>query len=73
MKYVLLVSLMIIFQYCNQQSVEKKIGNEIAAANGIKNFEKVQMLEFTFNAQRIQQKHQAVIGNGFQKLMKLFF
>ncbi len=73
MKYVLLMSLMIIFQYCNQQSVEKKIGNEIAAANGIKNFEKVQMLEFTFNAQRDTAKASSRHWQWFPKTNEVVF
>ncbi|MEP6513227.1 MAG: hypothetical protein ABJA79_05130 [Parafilimonas sp.] len=51
MKYCLLLCCLFALQCC-QPSSEKKIGHEIAEANGIDNFKNVQMLEFIFNVQR---------------------
>ena len=52
MKFGLLLSCLFVLQFCNQQSSEEKIADQIADANGLENFNKVQMLEFVFNVQR---------------------
>lgn len=52
MKVTTIIFLLFILQCCNQPSAEKTIGNQIAMAHGINNFEKVQMLDFVFNIQR---------------------
>lgn len=52
MKYGLLVTFLFILQSCTQPSSQKDTGNQIALANGIKNFEKLSMIEFIFNIQR---------------------
>jgi hypothetical protein len=44
--------MLLVFQSCNQSSTEKNITDKIADANGLSNFSKVQMIEFTFNVQR---------------------
>ena len=51
MKFILLFCLPLLL-CCNQPTSTKSITDEIAVANGINNFEKIQMLEFTFNVQR---------------------
>ena len=51
MKYFSILFLSIVLFCCNQPA-EENAGNKIAVANGFNNFKKVQMLEFTFNAQR---------------------
>lgn len=51
MKLILLVSCLLALQCCNQPSSVNTNGNQVAVANGIDNFKKVQMLEFTFNVQ----------------------
>ena len=52
MKYCILLSCFFALISCNQSSSENEIGHQIAIANGIDNFKKVQMLEFIFNVQR---------------------
>jgi hypothetical protein len=52
MKYCILLSCFFALISCNQSSPENKISNQIAIANGIDYFKKVQMLEFIFNVQR---------------------
>jgi hypothetical protein len=52
MKYCILLSCFFALISCNQSSSENKISNQIAIANGIDYFKKVQMLEFIFNVQR---------------------
>ncbi|MBA2500355.1 MAG: hypothetical protein H0V30_11570 [Chitinophagaceae bacterium] len=52
MKFGLLFSCLIVLQFCNQQTSEEKITDQVSVANGINNFSKVQMLEFIFNVQR---------------------
>ncbi len=52
MKYVFVLSFLFAMLSCKQSSSENEIGHQIAIANGIDNFKKVQMLEFTFNVQR---------------------
>ena len=59
MRYTLLLSLLIILLSCNDSSEKKatspdskSIVHQIAEANGVENFNKVQMIEFTFNVQR---------------------
>jgi hypothetical protein len=52
MKYALFLSCFFALQCCNAPSSKKDINQQIAEANGISNFKKAQMLEFTFNVQR---------------------
>lgn len=52
MKNVFLLSALFALLSCNPSSSEKSIGHQIAVANGIDNFKKVEMLEFIFNVQR---------------------
>lgn len=52
MKFTIVLLSLFAILSCNQPPAEKKIGNEIAVANGVDNFNKVEMLEFTFNVQR---------------------
>lgn len=53
MKYILAFIIVVFFQFCNQQEKQPQgIGEKIAFANGIENFDKVRMLEFVFNVQR---------------------
>jgi hypothetical protein len=51
MKYAVFLFFAGALQCCNQPSAQKKIGNQIAEANGVENFKNVQMLEFIFNVQ----------------------
>jgi hypothetical protein len=64
MKYSLFLFCLFFLHFCKQPSTEEKMGNEVAVANGIDNFDKVEMLEFTFNAQRDTCPHRAATGNG---------
>ncbi len=52
MKNILLFSLFVVLISCDRPSSEKGIGHQIAEANGIEHFKKVEMLEFIFNRQR---------------------
>ena len=52
MKYVLVLCCLFALPCCKQPSTRNSIGDQIALANGIKNFEKAGLLEFTFNVQR---------------------
>lgn len=52
MKYLILLSLFFIFLSCKETSDNNEIANQIAVANGVENFQKVEMLEFIFNVQR---------------------
>lgn len=52
MRYILLITCLFTLCFCNQPSSGKNIGDQVGMAHGMKNFEKVDMLEFTFNAQR---------------------
>lgn len=52
MRYALFLFCPVILQCCSGPSAEKKIGHQIAIANGIDNFKNVQMLEFIFNVQQ---------------------
>jgi len=52
MKYVFIFLCFVVLQCCNQSSSENNITQKIADANGINNFKKVDVIEFTFNAQR---------------------
>ena len=52
MKYRSFLFSLLFFPFCNQPSTEDKIGNEVAVANGLDNFGKAEMVEFTFNVQR---------------------
>ncbi len=52
MRYVLFFFFSVALIRCNQSSTGKKITHPIAEANGIDSFKNVQMLEFTFNAQK---------------------
>jgi len=58
---------------CNQSSSENKIGHKIAVANGIDNFEKVQMLEFIFNVQRDTAKASSRHWQWFPKINEVVF
>ena len=49
MKWVILLSTL--FFACNSTTQNNKPANDIAVANGVENFDKVEMLEFTFNIQ----------------------
>ena len=51
MKFILLFLLPLLL-CCNQPTPTNPVTYEIAAANGLNNFQKIQMLEFTFNVQR---------------------
>ncbi|HZI01754.1 MAG TPA: hypothetical protein VEX63_11445, partial [Flavisolibacter sp.] len=59
MRYTPLLALLIILLSCNDSGEKKdtapdskSIVHQIADANGVENFDKVQLIEFTFNAQR---------------------
>ncbi len=52
MKYILVLLVLLVFSSCDQAADKKKLGQQIAQANGLDKFEKLEMLEFTFNAQR---------------------
>ncbi len=51
MKYYLLLSCVFALLSCKQPS-QNKMGHQVAKANGIDRFSKVQMLEFIFNVQK---------------------
>ncbi len=48
MKYAFFLFCFFALQCCNAPSSKKEINQQIAEANGVYNFYKVQMLEFTF-------------------------
>ncbi len=50
MKHCLVLSCLFVLISCNQPS-QNKMGEEVAKANGMDQFSKVQMLEFVFNVQ----------------------
>ncbi len=52
MKYVLIISGFFAMLCCTDPTAKNNMGHKIAVANGIENFKKVKMLEFTFNVQR---------------------
>lgn len=53
MRYIIAIITLTFFQFCNQQEKQPQgLGEKIAKANGLDNFEKVQMMEFVFNVQR---------------------
>lgn len=52
MKYLILLYLFFSLLSCKETSDKNEIANQVAEANGIGNFQKAEMLEFTFNAQR---------------------
>jgi hypothetical protein len=52
MKYYNILFFPILLLSCNQSSPKMDMGNQIAAAHGIDNFKNVEMVEFTFHAQR---------------------
>lgn len=52
MKYSILLCSLFFLLGCSQPSDENKIGKEVAAANGIDHFSKIEKLEFIFNVQR---------------------
>jgi hypothetical protein len=51
MKYSILITCVFTLCYCSPSS-KNKIGHPVAVAHGIDNFNKVKMIEFTFNVQR---------------------
>jgi hypothetical protein len=52
MKYAFSFSFLFALLCCHAPSSKKEINHQIAEANGVANFEKVEMLEFIFNSQR---------------------
>ncbi len=52
MKYVLLLTSLFLFEFCQQQPSEKNLAQTIAVSNGLDSFNKIQMIEFVFNVQR---------------------
>ncbi len=52
MRYLIVLLVLFVLSSCDQASDGKKIGQQIAMANGLENFGKIEMLEFTFHAQR---------------------
>lgn len=52
MKFVILLPLFFALLSCNGTSDKNKLGYQVAEANGVENFQKAEMLEFIFNAQR---------------------
>jgi hypothetical protein len=73
MKYCILLSCFFALISCNQSSSENKIGHQIAIANGIDNFKKVQMLEFIFNVQRDTAKASSRHWQWFPKINEVVF
>jgi hypothetical protein len=59
MKNVLITYLIICAFSCNEKAADKPLAQRIAEAHGIENFDKVEMLEFTFNTQRDTSKAKA--------------
>ncbi len=52
MKHCLILFCFFSLLCCNQPTSKNKNDNRIAIANGLENFKKVKMIEFTFNAQK---------------------
>lgn len=52
MKLTLLLFVVLAFQYCQQPLATKNVADPIAKAHGVENFEKAELIEFTFNVQR---------------------
>lgn len=73
MKYTLLLSCLFALECCSQPSTQKKMGREIAVANGIDKFRKVKMLEFTFNVQRDTAKPSSRHWQWFPKTNEVVF
>ncbi len=73
MKYCILLSCFFALISCNQSSSENEIGHQIAIANGIDNFKKVQMLEFIFNVQRDTAKASSRHWQLFPKINEVVF
>ncbi len=73
MKYCILLSCFFALISCNQSSSENEIGHQIAIANGIDNFKKVQMLEFIFNVQRDTAKTSSRHWQWFPKINEVVF
>ncbi len=73
MKYCILLSCFFALISCNQSSSENEIGHQIAIANGIDNFKKVQMLEFIFNVQRDTAKASSRHWQWFPKINEVVF
>lgn len=73
MKYVFLLFILFAFQFCNQPVAEKNIGEKIAEANGLDDYNKIEMLEFTFNAQRDTAKPNSRHWQWFPKKNEVIF
>ena len=73
MKYCILLFGFLALLSCNQSSSENEIGHQIAFANGLDNFKKVQMLEFIFNVQRDTAKASSRHWQWFPKINEVVF
>lgn len=73
MKFCLPLSCFFALISCNPSSSKNEIGNQIAVANGIDNFGKVQMLEFTYNSQRDTAKASSRHWQWFPKVNEVVF